>query len=214
MQDSRKQFSSLQYLGGLVALGVLAVVLLPTAAGAQAPAVTTTVASISGTYVMQITQPVTRDWTGTKSCSVGNKKFTFTGGGSILMNDLVVGSATFDGKGRFSFSGLQMPNFEQSASNATVSITCPTNVNGTPTTSNGHAVYGAPAPQQFSGTYTVKSDGTATVNMGNGAEMIFILAASNSKGVATFLALYMNTHDQSSADGSGDTMGGYAVLKP
>jgi hypothetical protein len=161
-------------------------------AAAVQPEATSGLATVSGTYKLQLTSSKYVSWYATKKCTWGTTTQTYTGSGSQSITVVEFGTATFDGKGTWSVTMTKMPIFDQSKSNASVSITCPKSSSGTPTISGGNAVYDSAAIEQFAGTYTVASTGTLTLIPSGGTAsdgLTALLTAYNSSGVATMLLM-------------------------
>ena len=176
---------------GLAAITALAVMLLPPAARAIEPEVTTTSASLNGVYMMQMSKPKMQEWSAQKVCTYGNQKVTYFGGGHVTYNQVLHGTATFDGKGHWKATAIEEPQFDQPKSNATVVITCPATQNGSPTINNGHAVFDTAPTQQVAGTYVVTANGTGTMTLSvvSAAPIYLSLAQINASGVAMSVLL-------------------------
>ena len=169
--------------GGRHLLAAVAVLLPFAGRGFAAPPSN---ASLSGTYVFHFSNVKEVGWYATKSCHYTNITDTYSGGGQSVDEEVVTGEATFDGKGHVSFSFTDLHHFDQAASNATVSITCPAKPGEGVSTNNGHMVYEPASSGTYTGTYAVKSDGSATVTLtevDGGLELN--LASINSAGLST-----------------------------
>jgi hypothetical protein len=152
--------------------------------------VTTTNASLKGIYVFKIGKPTFNNWGQTLTCG-GNPVFV---GGTEVSEKVALGTLTFDGAGNVTGSGTEYGQFDQTASNATVSCA-----------SGGNAVYDAPATGTLSGTYSIQSNGTGTVTLtftagGGGPPAVFnvILAGGcTSLGVSNTILFESNRSDNS-----------------
>lgn len=143
-------------------------------------------ASLSGTYIFHFSNVKEVNWFATKSCHYANVTDTFSGGGQSVDEEVVTGEATFDGKGHVSFSFTDLHHFDQAASNATVSITCPAKPGEGANTNNGHMVYEPATSGTYTGTYSVKSNGSAAVTLAEvDGGLDLSLAAFNSAGLST-----------------------------
>ena len=174
---------SLFLRGGLhLLIGVAA--LLPFAS--RGFAATPSNASLSGTYVFHFSNVKEVNWYASKSCHYTNATYTYGGGGQSVDAEIITGEATFDGKGHVSINFTDSHHFNQAASNATVSITCPGKPGEGVNTNNGHMVYEPASTGTYTGTYAVKSDGSATITLtqvDGGLELN--LTAFNSAGLST-----------------------------
>jgi hypothetical protein len=146
--------------------------------------------SLDGVYVMHFTSTKEVYWSASKTCSFPkNIKETFTGQGQSTNTMVVVGNATFDGNGHVSISYTEYNQFNATASNDTVEITCPKTASNPANIDSGHMVQDGPSSATLTGTYEVKANGTATVTLpatGGGLELN--LAGLSSTGLSsTFL---------------------------
>lgn len=122
-------------------------------------------ASLNGAYSMELANAHLNSWGQNLTCN-GNNVFM---GGSQVREQGITGTLNFNGSGGVTGSFTEYGHFNSAASNATVSCT-----------SNGHAVYDAPAPGTLTGTYSIQSsgDGTASITVSGGA-------GGNNGGVGT-----------------------------
>ena len=153
-------------------------------------------ASLNGTYSFQVTGVHQDSWGFTQTCSdsQGFPHSTFVGGQTVDTNSSV-GTATFDGSGKVTGTITSYGQFDQSASNATVVLSC------TEPTDNGHAVYKAPSTVEFSGTYIVQPDGTGTMTLSSGDGFVLKLAGQD-KGInSTVLMTVLNFDNSVAATG-------------
>jgi len=143
-------------------------------------------ASLNGTYVFHFTNVKEEGWYATKSCHYTNITYSYGGGGQSVDAEVITGEATFDGKGHVSISFTDIHRFDQAASNATVSITCPSKPGGSVNTNNGHMVYYPATSGKYTGSYAVKSDGSSTITL-NGVDggLDLNLASFDSAGLST-----------------------------
>jgi hypothetical protein len=143
-------------------------------------------ASLSGAYVFHFTSVKENYWYRNVSCHYANITYTYGGGGQSANTEAVVGDATFDGKGHVTINFTDNHHFNSAASNATVSITCPAKPGGSVNTNNGQMVLDPASSGTYTGTYDVKSDGSATITLANGDGGLGLnLAAFDSAGLST-----------------------------
>jgi hypothetical protein len=118
-----------------------------------------------GSYIFQFNGVQTGTWSATSSCTnQEGSVITASGGGSITYMTSNYGTATFDGEGAVTATEVNTSIFDQSLSNATVSITWSGDC--TPSIYNGYARFDPPVRQTSSGTYTLNSEnGTGSVNI-------------------------------------------------
>jgi len=154
---------------------------------ATASAQTYSDASVKGNYSLQFGDPYSAQWGKTFTCP-SNPTVSFSVNGSQTTTHVTYGTATFGGTGGFSFTVTNSGNVDYTASANTTSVTWNSScqvvsVNG------GYAVYKAPVTQTGTGTYSVASNGTGTLNPPGGSPLTFILAARNSAGISTTVLL-------------------------
>jgi hypothetical protein len=172
-------------------------------AGTPAP----TDASLDGTYVFHFSNVKEVNWYKTVTCSYPKAKYTFTGGGQSVDSEIIMGEATFDGKGHVSINFTDYHKFDESASNATVSIACPAKEGAPPNIDNGQLVFEAPSSGTYTGTYSVKSNGSAAITLPDGEGYLGLnLAAFNSAGLSTTVLI-------DNPDGTDGFLSGIAVHK-
>lgn len=179
----------MKHLAFAVCLGLF----LACAAYAATP--TPSKASLSGTYAFQMTTVNQLYWNKTVSATCSGTKYTLNLGGQSVGTQLYEGAVTFTGSGTFSLTMTQYGNFDQTDSNNTVSIACTGNKNSPYTTNNGSAVFYSPSTVTGSGTYTVNSNGTGTMDVSGqgGAVLNLTLGQLNSTGVAQIVLLRLVT---------------------
>lgn len=115
------------------------------------------------------------------------------GGGFDVIERTSLGTLTFNGAGRVSATYADLNEFDQAASNATVSCKM---VNGVAVVDNGHAVYFI-STGTATGTCAVDASGTGSMSLHNPSEIgtmrvTFVLAGSNSRGLSSTLLLLSN----------------------
>jgi hypothetical protein len=165
----------------------IALIISILAVSATAFAQTYSNANLNGSYSLQFANPSADSWSKTVSCPT-NSSITATGGGSMTITSGVYGVITVDGSGNVaSFSVTEFGNINQTASNNTVKITfnssCQASIN------NGEIVYKAPTVLTGTGTYSVQSNGTGTMNLtpttGQPGSFVFQLAGTASTGLSS-----------------------------
>ena len=178
-----RTLSGLSRLGGAMALPLIAALLaFPHSSFAAAPSN----ASLSGTYVFHFTSVKENYWYRTVSCHYANVTYTYGGGGQSANAEVVVGEAIFDGKGHVTINFTDNHRFNQAASNASVSITCPAKPGGSVNTNNGQMVLEPVSSGTYTGTYEVKSDGSAAITLTDvDGGLGLNLAAFDSAGLST-----------------------------
>jgi hypothetical protein len=175
-----------------------------------ANAATTTKASLKGAYFFQVTQVQEVSWGKQVSKTCFGTTYTFYLGGQAASTKLTTGTVTFTGSGTFSMSATQYGQFDQTASNNTVSISCTSNPKEPYTTNSGSAVFDAPSTMTMTGPYTVASNqtGTMTVSGGESDEVVDLdLGQLNSSGVAGVVLI------SQPGKANGDYSTGVAILK-
>ena len=132
-------------------------------------AVTPTNASLKGTYSFQLGSSHGNYWGKQLSCS-GKSLWM---GGSTVKSESIVGNIIFNGAGSVSGTYTQYGQFNQTASNNTV--TC---------SSSGYAVYSAPVSGTLTGTYSIQSTGAGAMTIkpstsSNSVGFVLEVAAGN-----------------------------------
>lgn len=193
-------------IGGLKSLMLSAALLLPGGVClAATPAPSN--ASLEGVYVFHFTSTKEVYWSATKSCHYANITYTYTGGGQSVDNEVVIGEATFDGKGGVVINFTDNHKFNSAASDASVSITCPAKPGGSVNISNGQMILDPATTGRFTGSYTVTSTGLATITLpASEGELGLSLAAFNSAGLSTTFLI-------NNPDGSDSYLVGIGVHK-
>lgn len=123
-------------------------------------AVTPSETSLKGGYVFQFFQTTENYWSKTVSVKCGGVTATFTGGGQTAATEIVHGVMTFSGAGTESAVFTEYGQFNQAASDDTVTITCSGNPNAPFTENQGHAVFMGNVEGTDTGTYNVGYNGT------------------------------------------------------
>lgn len=146
-------------------------------------------ASLDGVYVFHFSSTKEVNWFKTVTCHYATGNYTFTGGGQSANTEVIAGEATFDGRGHVVINFTDNRKFNSAASNATVSITCPSKAGEPANINDGHMVYEPATTGQYSGSYAVTSTGSATITLPDGEGGLELsLAAFNSAGLSsTFL---------------------------
>ena len=157
-------------------------IFLPSAAFAQ----TYSDASLNGTYVFQISNPLAYGWSKTFSCPT-NSTATYTVYGSVTTQQVTTGTATANGSGTISITQTVVGAFNATASANTTSVTWNSACQVTKV-NNGHVVYAAASTTTVAGTYTVQSNGSGTLT-NPGGTLNFQLTGTNSSGIATTVML-------------------------
>lgn len=140
-------------------------------------------ANLNGTYSFHFGSPQTYNWSKTFTCPT-NSLITFTANSSETGQQVVSGSATFDGNGNVSLAFTSIGNENPSASANTMSVTwnssCQVvNVN------NGHVVYQTASTKSQTGTYSIQSNGTGTMSEVGSSQSQTLLLAATSGGLST-----------------------------
>lgn len=163
-------------------------------AGPQATATAISPSILRGTFAITEDSPRYVNWWAQVSCKnySGN-----LGAGSDVGNQIIDGTAIFDGKGNVTLSFTQYGEFDQELSNQTVVWECDSN--GNPYIVNsGYAVYDPPTPGSITGTYTVQSDYTGQLNFSDGGHVKFRLSGVTYLGIATSFT-FLDLSDKSNA---------------
>ena len=120
-------------------------------------------ASLKGNYFFHLTTPKQAYWSASKTCGSGTKKYTAFVSGSTVYTQLIRGTITFDGKGgitAISFSNVNQ--FNQTATNALIRITCDTSTSSW-TSNNVQPVFESAVTGAGKGTYSVQSTGSGSM---------------------------------------------------
>jgi hypothetical protein len=164
-------------------------------------------ASLDGAYVFHFSSVKEVYWSKSVTCHYPTATYTFGGGGQSVDNEIITGEATFDGKGHVSISFTDYHKFDESASNASVSVSCPAKAGAQPNIDNGQLVFEAPSSGTYTGTYAVNSKGSATITLSDGEGSLGLsLAAFNSAGLSTTVLI-------DNPDGADGFLSGIAVHK-
>lgn len=162
-------------------------------------------ASLKGPYSFQMIGVDDEQWGASINCPNGNGgTYTLYFGGSTVKEESIVGVATFDGKGNVTGSFTDYGRFDQADSNATVVPSCAPGGG-----SNGNAVYYAPSPGTFTGTYSIQSTGlgsmTITVSgVGASGPNTFTLELGGTAAVrTTFYMVAVDPNNRVDITGSG-----------
>jgi hypothetical protein len=123
-------------------------------------AVTPSDVSLKGVYVFQFFQTTENYWQKTVSITCGGVKGTFTGYGQTASTEIVHGTMNFSGTGSVSATFTEYGQFDQAASDDTVTIACSGNPSSPFTYNNGHAVFDNAVKGTDTGTYIVGSNGS------------------------------------------------------
>jgi hypothetical protein len=141
-------------------------------------------ASLNGPYVFHFSITKEAQWSTSKNCTYKGNTNTYWAGGQSAYTELNYGTATFDGKGHVTLVMTDAHRLNQSASNATATITC--NSNGSANTHGGNMVYEAPSSETVTGTYTVSADGIGSVTLPDGQGTLELdLSLFTSTGLST-----------------------------
>ena len=184
---------------------VAAFAMLAGACFAATPAPTD--ASLDGAYVFHFSSVKEVNWFKSVTCHYPKASYTFTGGGQSADNEVITGEAIFDGKGHVTLNFTDNRKFDETESNASVSITCPAKAGEPANIDNGQMVLYPATSGSYKGTYTVKSDGSAAITLPDGEGGLGLnLAAFNSAGLSTTVLI-------DNADGTDGFLSGIAVHK-
>jgi len=175
-------------------------ILVSTTIAFAAPPATTTFNGVSllrGTYAITSHQADYESWSALVSCP------NYSGwiyAGSDVGNEATDGTITFDGKGGATYSITEYGRFDYDLSNQTATWACDNN--GNPyITNSGHAVYDPPKSQNGTGTYTVQSDYTGRMDVGDpSSSLYFRLSGVNWIGPATSFTFHSVKSDNSGGD--------------
>jgi hypothetical protein len=162
-------------------------------------------ASVTGNYSIQITNPSAVTWSKLWTCTVENKKAWYTVTGGTTVQNLSYGVASFDGAGNVTSTITLVGEVNAAASGNTTSVQWDSNCNVV-STKPGYAVYYAPANKTYTGTYSVQSTGSGSMNIG-GQSFNLVLAGANVSGTST--TLLINSQQQNAAV----ILSGIAVLQ-
>ncbi|MGB6689541.1 MAG: hypothetical protein WBE76_17030 [Terracidiphilus sp.] len=123
-------------------------------------AVTPSEGSLKGVYVFQFFQATENYWQKTVSITCGGLTETFTGSGQTAATEIVHGTMNFTGAGTVSATFTEYGQFNQAASDDTVTIACSGNPRSPFTTNNGHPVFDEAVDGTDTGTYIFGSNGS------------------------------------------------------
>lgn len=141
-------------------------------------------ASLNGPYVFHFSITKEAQWSTSKSCTYNGNTNTYWAGGQSAYTELNYGTATFDGKGHATLVMTDNHKLNQSASNATATITC--NSNGSANTHGGNMVYEPPSTATIVATYTVSADGIGTMTLPDNQGTVELdLSLFNGAGLST-----------------------------
>jgi hypothetical protein len=172
----RKEFSAVLRL--LIAAAAMAV-MCGVAFGA-----TPSDASLKGTYFFNFAITKGAFWSKSKSCTYKGITNTYTVNAQGTYTELNFGTATFDGKGHVTFNMNDEHQFDQAASDASISIVCATT--GGITSNSGQLIYEPTVTGTNTGTYSVSSNGSGTVTLSDdGGSLDISLGAYGTNGVST-----------------------------
>lgn len=147
---------------------------------------------MNGNYAVQVTNPSLVTWAKLYACTSGNTTYSYTVTGSATVQNLSYGVASFDGIGKVTATVTQVGEANPAASANTTSIQWNSACNVI-STYPGYVIDYAPTTKTYSGTYSVQSSGSGSMNLGH--NFSFVLAGSNSSGTST--TLLMSTPQQS-----------------
>jgi hypothetical protein len=174
-------------------------------------AFTPTEATLKGVYQFQFSQTGLDVWSNTISLTCFGKKYTVTAGGQTVATSVTYGTFTFNGAGAVSAAYTESGQFDQAASDSTVSVACSSNPDSPYVVNVGHAVFSGGTEGAGTGTYTVHAnpggagDGGA-ISIGSGVPIDFALTGLNNSNIAGTLLLRQMKN-------SGNASLGIAVLE-
>jgi hypothetical protein len=186
-------------------LFVAALLVLTSSAFAATPSK----ASLNGSYVFNVATAQGASWSATKSCKNGANTYTAFADSNSAYTEIVYGTVTFSGTGSASVAFTYENVFDQSASNATIVITCLSG--GKFKSTAGQIMYFPSQTGTASGTYTVESNGTAVLEVNvpqktGGTEKVTMnldLAGFTPTGVATSALIRLNDNSNGNNPGTG-----------
>jgi len=152
--------------------------------------------SLNGTYSFQVSGVHLDSWGLTQTCfDAQGFPHSTPVGGQVVDTTASAGTAVFDGSGHVKGTITTYGQFDYEASNATVVLNC------TGATDNGHAVYKAPSTAEFTGTYTIQSDGTGAMTLSFGDGFILRLAGEDKSISSKVLITLVNSDNSVNATG-------------
>jgi hypothetical protein len=141
-------------------------------------------ANLNGNYSLQFATPETGMWSKTFTCPT-NSGITYTANGSATTSDVLYGAVTFDGNGNLTMTFTEIGQINAPASANTMKVTWNSSCQVV-SVNNGHVVYLAASTKTQTGTYSVQSNGTGTMNeVGSSQSQTLVLAGTSSAGLSS-----------------------------
>ena len=141
-------------------------------------------ASLKGTYSFNFSVSKEAYWSKSKTCTHNNVTNTYWVNAQTTYTELNYGTATFDGAGHVTLNMNDAHQFDQAASDASISITCA--AGGGVNSNSGQLVYSPLSTSKISGTYSVSSNGSGSITLPDGGGSVEInVGAVGSNGIST-----------------------------
>ena len=157
-------------------------------------------ANLNGNYSFQFGTAQTYNWWKTFTCPT-NSLVSYTLNSSQTGTDVVFGVGTFDGNGNVSIASTEIGRENQTASANTTSVTWNSSCQVV-NQNNGHVVYQAATKKTQTGTYSIQSNGTGTMNETGSSQSQTLLLAATNGGLSTTV-LITNTQVNGKTMGTG-----------